>query len=293
MRLYHLSPDVWGESLTRNFLPRVPACTMSGENCAIPRVCFSKSVLGCINAIPKSHWNVSSWDRGLWDSVWSSDWDSVARGNAVLYSIDSEDLAPGSFMDSLELYEQGLVPDALATQECWCLEPVQMTGKIVDIQIRSDSRDAVLFSTKERNRESIYSLINHFCDGFATKHKDTLDELSLFYIINDYMRRQDIFSKEAVDGLEDAFSWLSTSSIFMDKHLVYADCEINGRRLWLDEHLDLAWKRPGRDFLLEDPGRAGLDELIFDAMVEETVSRAGKRESREKDPEPGPEWAVL
>lgn len=296
MRLYHLSSDVWGESLTRTFSPRVPLCGMRGEDREIPRVCFSKSILGCVNAIPNSHlfsdWHRQGWDCSDRDLVWDSGWNPELYGNAVLYSIDTEDLAPGSFMDSLELYERGLVPDALATQECWCLEPIQMTGEIVDIRILSNRKDAALFSTKERNRDCVFSLIDRLCDGFATKHKDMLNELSLFYIINDYLTRPDLFSREVIDRLEDSFSWLSTSSNFIDKYSVFSHCEINGVRIGLEEHLDFAWKRPRKDIVSGELGSACLDELMFDALVEEAVRRAGNSDRLGKELDPGPEWAI-
>lgn len=226
MKLYHLSFDVEGP-LTRTFVPRVPEIKMGDENSSIRRICFSHNVLGCINAIPEV-------DKCL-DRTWD---EKSTSSKAVLFCIDTKDFPDVRFLESQELYEQGLVPDAIVNQEYWCLSPVAMTGKMVDL-FPSSEKVRMLYSAKEENRDFVYSVIDRIGEGYASKNKAELDELSLTYIMNWYFEDAgldwDMISDLDFEFCETANS--SDTSHLVDAFVVYPDFCVNNVTHSLEENL--------------------------------------------------------
>lgn len=216
MKLYHLSFDI-DQPLTRTFFPRVPANKMEDEEIHLSRICFSHSILGCINALP-----------GLEDKL-SQNWDDEhCAAKAVLFTVDTEDLFARDFVDSNDLYEHGFVPDAIVNQECWYLSPLTLTGMVVDLRPSSD-RVRWLYSAREQNRGFIYSVIDDVCNGYASKNREVLDDLSLDYIINDLFYTAK-FPFELGPDLDFAFGDLavrSDTSHLIDAFNAYPDFYVN------------------------------------------------------------------
>ena len=205
--------------MTRTFAPRAPTVKLEEEDQQIPRICFSHTILGCINAIP-------SLERHLKEN-WSS---RGAHAKAILFSVDTGDYPDLQFIDSNELYERGLVPDAIVNQECWCMGPVTMTGHELKI-CESSERVRLLYCAKEENRAFVYSVIDRVCDNYATRHKVAFDKLSLAYIMNEYFNTSKADCENGYE-LDSEFCNLANSpdtKHLIDAFNVYPDFYINGR----------------------------------------------------------------
>ena len=101
IKLYHVSYDTT-EPLDKEFIPKIPQNTATGENESIPRVCLSDSIEGCINAIEDNFGNYEDEDRAT-IIVWESE-----------FSLFDDKLLCWQY-----LYENDLVPDAALTHEYW------------------------------------------------------------------------------------------------------------------------------------------------------------------------------
>lgn len=123
-KLYHLSLYPVKNNL---FVPRIPSVRFVGENNNIPRICFSTSIEGCISAIPGG---INSMKVLL---------KNEHIEGIYLYEIDSSQIKLENIKTPMKLLKEGLVPDALWTDECWainqkvkCKKPKLI--KIKDIQ---------------------------------------------------------------------------------------------------------------------------------------------------------------
>lgn len=210
MKLYHLSFDL-DQPKVKTFTPRIPPGALEDEDRSIPRVCLSRDVLGCVNAL-------SAFERTDIDKNWDED---ARNYKAILYSIDTDEIHPSALIDSFALYERGLVADALITQEHWCLTPITMLGTPVRL-FQSSEHFHYMYSAKEKNREFIYSVIDDLFSNFATRNKGTLDKLSLFYIMNYFFNSATMWDRYGIDGCDLDFKLCELASAKETAHLV--DC---------------------------------------------------------------------
>lgn len=119
MKLYHISVNT--ETVQRRFAPRIPDLgrnTVNIEDHAVPRVCFSETVDGCMSALPPC-------SRLLID---------CKKAKFVLYEIETDDYPESYFISNEEIVRQNLVYDANLTKEWWLLEPVELQGRLCEIQ---------------------------------------------------------------------------------------------------------------------------------------------------------------
>lgn len=187
MLLYHLSYD--SEPGTKHFIPRVPAHRISdSEDDCIPRICFSTSPLGCINAIPKAPY------------------EEAFAVDATLYTLDTDDHPGLRFLDFWELQKRNLVIDCYATQEYWVLDELTLEGKKVRIEF-TDEHNFGVFCALESARPSVYAKLNRAKPGLAKKLD--LDSLPLFYLLNQFA--EDCYEADLITEIqrrrcEDAIS---------------------------------------------------------------------------------------
>lgn len=129
MVLYHVTRDF---SHNGKFTPRVPKERMIDEDDETKRVCVSKTIAGCLTAIPKGE---------------SQDIISELK----VFRIDTERLNIESafIMDSETLYE-GYVDDALMTDEHWILKEFKVEGK-----------DTFIIDIKRYHRDNSFPVINY------------------------------------------------------------------------------------------------------------------------------------
>lgn len=211
MKLYHLSFDL-DQPKTKTFIPRIPSGALEDEDKSIPRICLSRNILGCVNAL-------SAFNRTDIDKNWD---DKSTAYKAVLYSIDIDDIPSSALIGSVELYERGLVADAIITQEHWCLSPITMKGTVVRLLEGPSEARAVLYSAKEKNRDFIYSVIDDLYDNFATRNKGTLDKFSLFYIMNYYFKSAGMWDRYGIDDCDLDFKLCEIANTKETAHLVDA-----------------------------------------------------------------------
>ena len=112
MKLYHISRHLKFDGA---FVPRIPDLNDgSTENCVTPRICTTKTVEGCLSAIPEAY---------ILDEVCSEQ-----RGMFRVYVFDTEkhQIQPEHLVLPEELDRLNEVPDAYLTEEVWITCPVTL-----------------------------------------------------------------------------------------------------------------------------------------------------------------------
>lgn len=111
MILYHATYDV--ESACRKlFVPRVPASAADIEDKNIPRICLADSIEHCVQAIQSL----------------------PANGDIIQvykFNIDEND---ENLIKPQELYDKGLVYDALENNEYWYLKSIEADSKLYEVR---------------------------------------------------------------------------------------------------------------------------------------------------------------
>lgn len=231
---------------------------MTEENKTIPRICLSHNVLGCVNAL--SAFSCEDYEKN---------WDESAQAfKAILYSIDAKDIPPSALVDSCELYERELVPDAIITQECWSLSPITMKGVPVNI-LDSSGPIRFMYCAKEKNRDAIYSVIDSLYNHFATKNKDNLDKLSLFYIMNYYFYNSGVEERYKIDAgeLDDKLCEIANkinTPRMVDCFRICPDVYVNNVLHTLRPH-GLKYKTPSIATDFTPPAKPSLSDMILKA----------------------------
>lgn len=107
--VYHVSNDV--EKIIEEFIPRIPRREVRAdkfEDSSTPRVCVSANIPGCITGKPKIG------NEEVLDAIYR------------VYEFDVDFVtSDNSLVGYYELYERGLVNDALATKEYWITKPIK------------------------------------------------------------------------------------------------------------------------------------------------------------------------
>lgn len=166
--IYRVSFDV-DRPLVRRYEPRIPETTMSGEDRKTPRICFSKTIEGCISAIPGDR-RSKYFDEGALMVVFPF---RVALDDPNL--VTSDDLAQ-------------LVPDAEITHEFWYTAPVTLCGEVFQV---GEFAWGNYYFASERYRDGVYQAL--LTRGF---HKDEIakyDNESVFDIINDHLNNDPLY----------------------------------------------------------------------------------------------------
>ncbi len=109
MILYHISTDL---SHDGTFIPAVPESRMQEEEDETKRICVATTIEGCFSALPSGGSRINRLVE-------------QAGGVFRVFHIDTEvcGIADEAIWNDIYLYEEGLVPDAEHTGECWILEP--------------------------------------------------------------------------------------------------------------------------------------------------------------------------
>lgn len=121
VKLYHISYNCLEPSY-KEFIPKIPDNTIRGENESIARICLSDSIEGCLNAAEDHMGIFDKENRGV-IMVWEKE-----------FSLEDPKL-----ITWMELYEEGLVPDAAITHEYWYLQNVFMNGSLYEIKNTKDA----------------------------------------------------------------------------------------------------------------------------------------------------------
>lgn len=127
------------------YYPRIPLSASDGENKAIKRICLSDSIEHCIQAIAAEN-------RPL------------CIGSCIIVrEIDTDDLNNAKLLRPRELFEKGLVPDALENSEYWYLEPIQFkVYKCIVADFRAEYEIAWSCVSVARCREIITRRLPNF-----------------------------------------------------------------------------------------------------------------------------------
>lgn len=140
MKLFHISLDT--ENLEKKFIPCIPECTGYGEDKEIPRICFAPSIEQCIQATHPADYPVGQ------------------RFAVFELTVDDDD--PYLIYPN-ELYDKGLVPDALENEEYWLTRPVYLTANILEIEKISSER---IFAWTCISFEDVASIIKSISKDF-------------------------------------------------------------------------------------------------------------------------------
>jgi hypothetical protein len=111
MKLYHISTGV--DELDKTFIPRIPG--YNGEDRSTPRICFAKTVNGCVMALPPHSRDAISHRGKLF----------------TLYTLDTDIHTDIDIVSNRRVSD--LVFDANITGEVWCLTPVTLRGVICEV----------------------------------------------------------------------------------------------------------------------------------------------------------------
>lgn len=100
---YHMD-ILHDENEVEEFYPRIPMDMIDGEDEEIDRICVSSSIRGCISSAPWGQERALSFGDNM-----------VFR----VYKFNKKDIDEANIISSQELYEKGLVGDALVCDEFW------------------------------------------------------------------------------------------------------------------------------------------------------------------------------
>lgn len=113
MKLYHVSKRL---DDVEQFAPRIPENRIEREDDTVKRICVSKSVGGCLSAVPDGGSELEQYlfDTGGFVQVFVFDTHTLG--------LSEEEVIPPDV-----LYQKGWVEDAVATGEHWITVPVKPT----------------------------------------------------------------------------------------------------------------------------------------------------------------------
>ncbi|WP_458459166.1 hypothetical protein [Pseudobutyrivibrio sp.] len=113
--LYHVSPDL--RNLDKVFYPQIPTNLIKDEDRITPRVCFSDSIEGCVNAMGNAQRFID---------------EKTGKAEFVLFVFKCN-LDDNNLISWKELYESGRVPDAAINHEYWYTKEIRLRGKRFEI----------------------------------------------------------------------------------------------------------------------------------------------------------------
>lgn len=197
IELYHISLD---DREVTKFIPRIPSNGAGSENKSIPRVCLSDSVAGAISAIP--------------DGM-----DMIGEDPINLYKVRLAINDP-MLIGYEDLYNKGLVPDALITHEYWYT--AELKTKATPIVVNS-FEDDFKYIADEVDRGRIYAGIGKYT---------TVGENILYLIdkigINDFVNKvvyNDIKFSEIEESLSDIMDYANITCMQYISDIDYAELE--------------------------------------------------------------------
>lgn len=161
MKFYNITYDT--EHLIKEFYLKIPENPMVGEDTTIKRVCVSTSLSGCFTAVP-----------------WQDDLEHLADNELPVrvyeFDIDFNEFKKrGAIYTPEFLYKNGLVDDALETQEHWILENIKPT-KSYEIILHEYQSDIYAIIPFDKQNDSSYIYNNGISVNLLsyTVCKDTL-----------------------------------------------------------------------------------------------------------------------
>lgn len=166
IKLYHISYDT-SEPLDKEFIPKIPHNTVSGEDESVPRICFSDSIEGCINAVEDQLGNYENEDR------------------ATIIVWEMEFLLPNDKLIGWQkLYEDNLVPDAVFTHEYWFLDKLRMKGTLYEILDINDaiSNKKEIYLIKPQYQETVLRVFSDY--GADLKE---IEKYDLYTLVNEWL----------------------------------------------------------------------------------------------------------
>ena len=158
------------------FIPRIPDERLVDEDDVIPRICVSTSIIGCLNAVP--------WGKRNLDFI-----PDFLPIRVYVFETDK-------FWSSSELYNDGLVADAIYTDEHWLLEPIMPKEIFYINNLKINLKDIILDTKKHYSiiDKLDYNIIDESAfskkinlKNFKSLYKNEKDfDFILDYIINNF-----------------------------------------------------------------------------------------------------------
>ena len=108
--LYHVSFEQVKDGI---FYPRIPGQRLEGEDNTTKRICFSKSINGCLSAIPDGY-TLTHGAKCLSEK-------HMANPILYVYMLNEKSVDSKNIIAPHQLAEKGLVPDAVFTGEHWVI----------------------------------------------------------------------------------------------------------------------------------------------------------------------------
>lgn len=124
MYVYHLWP--YTHETPKDLSLHIPKQRINGEDNTLPRICVSKSLDGCLTSIGPHNVRIPFLqdtldDKGLQHGAGLDN----LKFPFILhtYNIHPSDIVLGRFWDTAKVAKH--VPDAMLSQECWIVKPIQ------------------------------------------------------------------------------------------------------------------------------------------------------------------------
>lgn len=112
------------ECFIDKFLPKIPSLTLESENCDIERICLSKSIEGCLSAVP---WGGIHLEDNLNDD---------GELEIYVHEFDRKDIAKDNLIQPNILFRKDWVRDAMLTKEYWVINQELIPSKIYKINLK-------------------------------------------------------------------------------------------------------------------------------------------------------------
>jgi len=257
MKLFHVSLNL---DIQKEFIPRIPSenIMVETEDRTTPRICFSKTIRGCLTAVP---WGGNSIEDIFFDNYVSQ----LIR----VYEFDSKDVAKENLIKSKKLYQTDKVRDAEISGEVWVINQNIKPKKTYLIQITDYSEgcaDDISYEDLKNFNEEDDDLEDIINGSFTTveyvqydtiKEVDNCDKLSLVFKVN-------INEKDDITQEDD-----ETSVFLLKKFGINTKDKLPNREYIynkIDNFLSEHWE--DRDVIIKDSDKLGI--YIIDLYVDLT-----------------------
>lgn len=130
MIFYHV--EIARNKIIEKFIPKIPSATLNDEDVVTPRICVSKTIEGCLNAV--------SWGGSFFQTLPEC---LVYR----VYVFDEEE-----YLDTVEISKPKYnVKDAKYTDECWILHEATPINNFCITNVKGEMKEIVLPTNNTQN----------------------------------------------------------------------------------------------------------------------------------------------
>lgn len=233
-KLFHISRNT---DIIEKFIPRIPESRADWEDEINQRVCLSSSIEGCLTGVP---WGGSKLEDIL---LPTGDGSYLIR----VYEFDIKNIATEDLVGPEEIYEDGLVNDAMLSQEYWFigkeLKPdrtylIELSGyleQVVDIYSYESER-YILMNEDSITDEDMDELRDHIAvEIYEAMYKVVSEEKRSGIIKRRYRAVGKIDTTEALTEIEDIFGYNQSNEIvqiddYVELNIDTRNHEINIKR---------------------------------------------------------------